>query len=521
MTLVYPLAMVMAIQIACVGASYFCDPGFTLPDAQRRVGLVHADPYPAQHLADLLAADGAFSSIQIWDMLANNAAPTLQDLQQFDAVIVWSNGAFPSPSILGDVLADYWDAGGAVVAVEFSFIDVQTWPGQHLSGRFGNYSNGYVLLDNNKLPYTCTNDQVGAIQQPLSPLMADVSSGAGTNCMCQVNIINNGILVSSWAGTGWPLVVRGTRNGRNIVDLNVYPGYWPEAALFRDALLYSMSTPCPAGYYCPDTTCPAVGRSAPQACPIGSYCPPGSTAPTQCAAGSYCPTPGATMPTTCDIGAYCPTAGLSVPTTCPAGSYCPSAGATAPTTCSIGTYCPTTGLSGPTTCPAGSYCPSVGATAPTTCYKGAYCPTAGLSGPTTCPAGSYCPSAGATAPTTCDKGAYCPTTGLAVFRPCPGGHYCSGGGAAPSACAAGFFCPAGTSVPTPCPAGRHCPAGVMAPSRCRDCREGHFRGLCGRSTKYPDGPCWRCAPCGSGHLRVGCGGDSQGTCVKMDWAAVR
>ena len=453
MTLVYPLAMVMAIQIACVGASYFCDPGFTLPDAQRRVGLVHADPYPAQHLADLLAADGAFSSIQIWDMLANNAAPTLQDLQQFDAVIVWSNGAFPSPSILGDVLADYWDAGGAVVAVEFSFINVQTWPGQHLSGRFGNYSNGYVLLDNNKLPYTCTNDQVGAIQQPLSPLMADVSSGAGTNCMCQVNIINNGILVSSWAGTGWPLVVRGTRNGRNIVDLNVYPGYWPEAALFRDALLYSMSTPCPAGYYCPDTTCPAVGRSAPQACPIGSYCPPGSTAPTQCAAGSYCPTPGATMPTTCDIGAYCPTAGLSVPTTCPAGSYCPSAGATAPTTC--------------------------------------------------------------------DKGAYCPATGLAVFRPCPGGHYCSGGGAAPSACAAGFFCPAGTSVPTPCPAGRHCPAGVMAPSRCRDCREGHFRGLCGRSTKYPDGPCWRCAPCGSGHLRVGCGGDSQGTCVKMDWAAVR
>lgn len=453
MTLVYPLAMVMAIQIACVGASYFCDPGFTLPDAQRRVGLVHADPYPAQHLADLLAADGAFSSIQIWDMLANNAAPTLQDLQQFDAVIVWSNGAFPSPSILGDVLADYWDAGGAVVAVEFSFINVQTWPGQHLSGRFGNYSNGYVLLDNNKLPYTCTNDQVGAIQQPLSPLMADVSSGAGTNCMCQVNIINNGILVSSWAGTGWPLVVRGTRNGRNIVDLNVYPGYWPEAALFRDALLYSMSTPCPAGYYCPDTTCPAVGRSAPQACPIGSYCPPGSTAPTQCAAGSYCPTPGATMPTTCDIGAYCPTAGLSVPTTCPAGSYCPSAGATAPTTCDIGTYCP--------------------------------------------------------------------TAGLAVFRPCPGGHYCSGGGAAPSACAAGFFCPAGTSVPTPCPAGRHCPAGVMAPSRCRDCREGHFRGLCGRSTKYPDGPCWRCAPCGSGHLRVGCGGDSQGTCVKMDWAAVR
>ena len=453
MTLVYPLAMVMAIQIACVGASYFCDPGFTLPDAQRRVGLVHADPYPAQHLADLLAADGAFSSIQIWDMLANNAAPTLQDLQQFDAVIVWSNGAFPSPSILGDVLADYWDAGGAVVAVEFSFIDVQTWPGQHLSGRFGNYSNGYVLLDNNKLPDTCTNDQVGAIQQPLSPLMADVSSGAGTNCMCQVNIINNGILVSSWAGTGWPLVVRGTRNGRNIVDLNVYPGYWPEAALFRDALLYSMSTPCPAGYYCPDTTCPAVGRSAPQACPIGSYCPPGSTAPTQCAAGSYCPTPGATMPTTCDIGAYCPTAGLSVPTTCPAGSYCPSAGATAPTTCDIGTYCP--------------------------------------------------------------------TAGLAVFRPCPGGHYCSGGGAAPSACAAGFFCPAGTSVPTPCPAGRHCPAGVMAPSRCRDCREGHFRGLCGRSTKYPDGPCWRCAPCGSGHLRVGCGGDSQGTCVKMDWAAVR
>jgi len=369
-----------------------------LQDAQRRVGLVHSDfPVLAQQVADLLAADGAFSSIETWDLNANEAVPTLQDLQQYDAILVWSNFQFPSPSALGDVLADYWDAGGAVVAVEFSFVDAQSYPAYHLSGRFGDYANRYVLLDNINLPCTCGADyQLGVVSEPLSPLMADVSSGAGAgNCQCQVKVINDGILVASWSGTGWPLAVRGTRSGRNIVDLNVYPAAWPDAALFRDALLYSMSTPCPAGSFCPDTTCPAVGPAAPQPCPAGGYCPPGSTAPTPCPAGSYCPS-----------------AGLSAPRRCPGGHYCPGGGA-APVACAAGAFCPA-GASAPTPCPAGRHC-QAGVTAPTRCRD--------------CAAGHYRGRCGRSASAKHPDGPCwrCP--------PCGGGHRRSGcGGDSPGTC---------------------------------------------------------------------------------------
>ena len=113
-------------------------------------------------------------------------------------------------------------------------------------------------------------------------------------------------------------------------------------------------------------------------------------------------------------------------------------------------------------------------------------------------------------------GKYVPISRGAVPTSCPAGAYCSGGAAPPIACEEGFFCPAGASQPTACPAGAYCPAGATAPIHCKACREGHYRGRCGRSKLYPNGPCWKCPPCSSGHVRVGCGGASPGTCVRAE-----
>ena len=45
--------------------------------------------------------------------------PTLADLLPYDGVLTWSNASFQDSIALGDVMADYVDAGGAVVVAVF------------------------------------------------------------------------------------------------------------------------------------------------------------------------------------------------------------------------------------------------------------------------------------------------------------------------------------------------------------------------------------------------------------------
>ena len=365
------LAALQALHIAALPGmptTFACDGGYPLAAASRRLGLVFADDQSsADDVRTMLAADGYFESIEGID--ARQAVPTLAQLQQFDAILLWSNYPFVYSEALGDIVAQYWDAGGVVVAVEFSF---NQFNGNQIKGRFGDYANGYVLLDNAGRGYTCSNDQLGAVAEPNSPIMAGVASGAGHNCRVDVSIINGGVLVSSWSSTGYPLAVRGVRNGRNIVDLNVYPGYWPEPALLRNALLYSMC-PAPRPCHCrPGAYCPNATTCKPVPCPAGHYCPAGAVAPTLCPAGFHC-FAGMSAPKRTGCGFYSPP-GASLATGCPPGTYCPAAS------------------SAPTPCPVGSYCTPLGRPcAPTPCRARSYCPAQGMSQPVRCPHGSTSP----------------------------------------------------------------------------------------------------------------------------------
>ncbi len=66
-----------------------------------------------------LEGTGLFTQVGVHDV--RSYTPTLAELQQYSAVLVFSNYTFSDNVALGDVLADYADAGGGVVVATFAF----------------------------------------------------------------------------------------------------------------------------------------------------------------------------------------------------------------------------------------------------------------------------------------------------------------------------------------------------------------------------------------------------------------
>ena len=94
-------------------------PGTTQPavNASPDVLLVAADD--ATTMEALLEPYGDLASVAYYD--ARLATPSLAELQAFDVVVTWSNSFYADPTAIGDVLADYVDAGGKVVNLAFAF----------------------------------------------------------------------------------------------------------------------------------------------------------------------------------------------------------------------------------------------------------------------------------------------------------------------------------------------------------------------------------------------------------------
>jgi hypothetical protein len=130
------------------------------------VGLVISDYDNAwSEAAQLLLASGEVSSASFVD--ARNSTPSLNDLLNYDVVIVWSNYTFNDNVALGDVLADYVDSGGAVVTANFCHYQSR-W---QLAGR---YMTEYSPLG--------AGDSFGygtnmVVDDPNHPIMAGVSAG--------------------------------------------------------------------------------------------------------------------------------------------------------------------------------------------------------------------------------------------------------------------------------------------------------------------------------------------------------
>ncbi len=195
---------------------------------------------------------------------ASKDLPPLSLLQNYDAALVWSSGGAASPLVkgLGDILAQYWDGGGAVV------LAADANSGGKLTGRFVDPEAGYIVLDGSTAA-TWTNTGADSLNKLItsSPLLAGVNRlGAQQSWHSPDSLINGAIEVAgvglgAEAGvgaSGWPLVVLGAKAGRPVVALNMYPvsasvsassGWTGDgAALLRNAVLYSVCSACGAKY---------------------------------------------------------------------------------------------------------------------------------------------------------------------------------------------------------------------------------------------------------------------------------
>ena len=140
---------------------------------------------------------------------ARNGTPSLEQLSDYDMVVVWSNYQFSDPVGMGNVLADYADEGGGVVIQQFSF-----GAGWNMQGRLMDEYSPF-----NAGPIQYTNHDMGDYD-PAHPIMDDVGPINGYY-MSSISIVNDGEWVASW-DDGTPFVAYNPEV--NVVAVNGYIG---------------------------------------------------------------------------------------------------------------------------------------------------------------------------------------------------------------------------------------------------------------------------------------------------------
>jgi hypothetical protein len=165
-------------------------------------------------LHDQIAADPDVIAVDYFD--AGVGTPTLAQLQQYDIVVATSNSAYFDPVAMGDVLADYADTGGIVVALDFNWVG----PPFGLMGRW--MTGGYTPF-NDVAPNNFTSSCLGTFNMA-HPLMQGIPAGS----LCAffrntVTLSTGAVSVASYAD-GEQLCAYKVNNGQTGVGINAYMG---------------------------------------------------------------------------------------------------------------------------------------------------------------------------------------------------------------------------------------------------------------------------------------------------------
>ncbi|OWQ45724.1 hypothetical protein CDL60_17800 [Roseateles noduli] len=173
-------------------------------------------------LADVqskIAATGILSgTVDVFN--AHAGTPTLALLQSYDAVLVFNDTFgtnFASATLLGNVLADYIDAGGGVVEAGLS----------HATATFGGMQGRYVtgnydVFNTNNNQNSCGG--LGQVVRADSPLMRDIINfNGGASALCYRLTAKAGAeIVADWSN-GQALAGYRVDHKGVVVGLNMFP----------------------------------------------------------------------------------------------------------------------------------------------------------------------------------------------------------------------------------------------------------------------------------------------------------
>lgn len=178
--------------------------------------LIVAAPGVAAWITDVELKLEETGSINANTFLCSSGTPTLTDLQNYDAVFLFTDAGAADPLALGDVLEQYINSGNPVVDASFT-------PNVPVTGGFTQYE-----LYSNSGQSNGTNLGFGSILEPNNPILTDVTSFDGGTA----SFYNLGGTIASGANViveypdGTPLIISaenvGPANTRRVF-LNFYP----------------------------------------------------------------------------------------------------------------------------------------------------------------------------------------------------------------------------------------------------------------------------------------------------------
>ena len=163
-----------------------------------------------------LIGTGALGSVDVIDI--RSSTPILSQLQSYCSVLVYTDAPAQDPTALGNVLADYVDSGGGVVAAMFATGSLP------VAGRF-NTDDYWVIQPSGQ--QQDTPEGLGAIYDPSHPILAGVTSfngGSSSYRPSRSNVHPLATRIADWTGPGTiPLVAVRTIGAVRRADLGFYP----------------------------------------------------------------------------------------------------------------------------------------------------------------------------------------------------------------------------------------------------------------------------------------------------------
>jgi|GEM_PF-1002766 len=198
-----------------------------------------------------MAADYTPLSPTLYDSLVNyygetvtrinvmNYTPDVDEMNQYEVIICWSNYAFQDPEAMGNNLADYIDGGGRVIQSTFSWYGT---PGWGMGGRL-----------KSETPYQTFNYSTsygyGAVQSDWydsgHPITQDLGDPVTTYYHNYVNVVSTALKLADYT-TGYDFVAVSENEG--CIGINMYVGSasapaGPWCRLYYNAIEWSIGPP--------------------------------------------------------------------------------------------------------------------------------------------------------------------------------------------------------------------------------------------------------------------------------------